>query len=161
MTMQDYVQQLLAHMGIEPQSIDFDFGDTYWVVQIMVDESDAGKMIGARGETIQALRQLLATSFAEELGDHRLIVNVNDYKDRREEKARELGIMAAEDAVEFQEPQHLPSSLSSNERRVIHQELQEFAGVYTQSEGEGSDRHLVVYPESMRGEEAHAPADSE
>jgi spoIIIJ-associated protein len=45
--------------------------------------------------------------------------------------------------------------MSSRERRVIHLALREMDDLRTESEGEGPQRHLVVYPKDYKG---RAPA---
>lgn len=155
MTLQEYTQQLLEYLRVEPVSVTIEENEQYFFVQIEVSEEDTGKMIGNHGETIRAFQQILSLSYKEELGDKRVVVNVNDYKQRREERAKEMGLEAAERAVSDQRPQDLPP-LQSFERRAIHEALKDFAGVFTQSEGEGRYRRLVVYPESYRD-----PSDSD
>jgi len=149
MTLQEYTQQLLEYLRVEPVSVAIEENEQYFFVQIEVSEDDTGKMIGNHGETIRAFQQILSLSYKEELGEKRVVVNVNDYKQRREERAKEMGLEAAERAVSDQRPQDLPP-LQSFERRAIHEALKDFAGVFTQSEGEGRYRRLVVYPESYR-----------
>jgi spoIIIJ-associated protein len=118
---------------------------------LTVGEEDAGKMIGKHGETLTSMGHLVTLSFREALKNEdetsrRVVVDINAYKERREEEAIELGRELAQRAVEEQEPQALPRSLHPHQRRVVHQALQDFEGVYTQSEGEGRDRRLVIYP---------------
>ncbi len=149
MTLQEYTQQLLEYLRVEPISVSIEENDQYFFVQIEVGEEDTGKMIGNHGETIRSFQQILSLSYKEELGEKRVVVNVNDYKQRREDRAREIGQEAAERAVAEQRPQDLPP-LQSFERRAIHEALKDYAGVFTQSEGEGRYRRLVVYPESYR-----------
>jgi spoIIIJ-associated protein len=149
MTLQEYTQQLLEYLRVEPISVEIEENDQYFFVQIEVGETDTGKMIGNHGETIRAFQQILSLSYKEELGEKRVVVNVNDYKQRREDRAREIGLEAAERAISEQRPQDLPP-LQSFERRAIHEALKDYAGVFTQSEGEGRYRRLVVYPESYR-----------
>lgn len=158
MTVHEYLEQLVGYLEVPVDEILVEETEEYCFVDIRVPEEDAGKMIGAYGETIHALRQIVFLSFTEHLGDRKVVVNVNDYKDKKEEAAREIGFSAAERAVDTQRPQHLPKYLLAHQRRVIHQELSEYNGVFTRSEGEGEDRHLVIYPESMREE---FPADAE
>lgn len=150
MTIPEYLNELFGYLGVEDAQAHVEETEEYVFVDLDIPEEDAGKMIGAHGETIHALRQILFLSFSEYLGDKKVVVNVNDYKDKKEEAAREIGFQAAERALESQKPQHLPQYLLAHQRRVIHQDLSEYNGVFTRSEGEGEERHLVVYPESYR-----------
>lgn len=150
MKIEEYINQLLDHLRVKPDHVSVEEGDDYVFIVLEVTEDDAGKMIGNKGETISALTHLLNLSFYERLdiedGDRKkVVVDVNDYKGRREEKATEIGYEAADRARETQRPQDLPP-MAAYERRVIHQALSEEEGVFTRSEGQGRDRRLVVYP---------------
>lgn len=152
MTISEYMDSLVSYLTIEPEHMNVEDTDDFVFVTMGIVEEDAGKMIGKHGETIAALNHIVRVSFRDDLGDKRVVVDVNEYKERKEDDARDIGIQAAERAIETEEPQHLTSSLLPHERRAIHQELDAFEGIFTRSEGEGLDRHLVVYPESFRAE---------
>ncbi len=47
--------------------------------------------------------------------------------------------------------------MTSRERRVVHLALREEADLRTESEGEGPQRHLVVYPKDYKGKAAAMP----
>lgn len=150
MTVQEYVQQLLEYMSVDATNVGVEETEEYVFVTLEIPEEDAGKMIGKHGETITSLSHLVTVSFREQLENKKVIVDVNGYKERREDEAIEMGREYADRAIETGRPQHLPRVLQAHQRRVIHQDLQEYAGIFTQSEGEGRNRHLVVYPESMK-----------
>jgi len=48
--------------------------------------------------------------------------------------------------------------MNSRERRVVHLALRDIPELRTQSEGEGSSRHLVVYPKDYKGKAPAMPA---
>lgn len=151
MTIREYVDQILNYMLIEPQSVEVEEGDDFITIRLQVEEEDAGKMIGKHGETLTSMGHLVTLSFREALKKEdgevrRVVVDINSYKERREEEAVEMARELAERAVQEQRPQFLPRNLHPHQRRVVHQDLQTFTGVYTQSEGEGRNRRLVIYP---------------
>lgn len=152
MTIQEYTENLLSYLAVDPENMQLEDNEEFVFITLDIPEEDAGKMIGKHGETIAALNHVVRVSFRDELGEKRVVVDVNGYKERKEEDARDLGIQAAERALETNRPQHLTELLLPHERRAIHQELDGYNGVFTRSEGEGMDRHLVVYPESYRDE---------
>lgn len=161
MTFQEYLEQLLHHIGVGDTQLEIEENDEYLFIDIQVPEEDAGKMIGNRGETIQAFRQLVFLSFTEEIGEKKVVVNVNDYKEKKEEQAIDMAIAAAERARDEGRPQHLPKYFLAHQRRAIHQELQDFPGVTTHSEGEGRDRHLVIYPDDAHQASSHEESSDE
>ena len=72
-------------------------------------------------------------------------------------KAREEDLLArayeAADKARFLLKEVSFPAMSSYERRLIHTALGEEKGVYTQSRGEGRERHLVVIPGERPAEE--------
>lgn len=146
MTVQEYLQQIFEYLTIDVQDVRLDEDDQYLLVYLTVEEDEAGKMIGKHGETLTSLAHLVSVSFYDELSAKKVVVDVNGYKARREEEAVAMGRQAAERVVASGRPHHMPRSLQAHQRRVIHQDLQDFVGVSTTSEGEGRDRHLVIYP---------------
>ncbi len=157
MTVQEYTEKVMDYLTISSAGLEVKEEDEYVFINISVPEDDAGKMIGKHGETISSIAHLVSVSFHDEMTGKKVVVDINDYKNRREEEAVEMGLQAAKRVVESLRPHHLPRSLHAHQRRAIHQELQTYEGVYTQSEGEGRDRHLVIYPE---GYESHFESDS-
>jgi spoIIIJ-associated protein len=149
MTVQEYTEQFLELTRIEPDKIEILEEGDYIFVMITVQEEDAGKLIGNKGETLHALGQIISLSFQDQLDDKRIVVDVNDYKGKREERATEIGFEVAERVRQEQKPIDLPP-MAAYERRVIHQALSEEVGVFTRSEGEGRNRRLVVYPDSYK-----------
>lgn len=153
MTVQEYTQKVMDYLTITPEDLEITEDGDYVFINISVPEDDAGKMIGKHGETISSIAHLVSVSFHDEMTDKKVVVDINDYKNRREEEAVEMGRQAAKRVVDILRPHHLPRSLHAHQRRAIHQDLQTYEGVYTQSEGEGRDRHLVIYPEGYEAVE--------
>ncbi len=153
MTVQEYVDAVIDYLTIEPEAVSVEDDGEYLVINITVPEDDAGKMIGKHGETISGLAHLVSVSFHNDLEGKKVVVDINDYKSRKEEESIEMGRQAAKRVVETLRPHHMPRSLHAHQRRVVHQDLQSYEGVYTESEGQGRDRHLVIYPEGYDSNE--------
>jgi len=105
-----------------------------------------GVYIGRRGETLDALQHLVslvANRYAEQYLNVEL--DAGDYRRRREEALKNLARRLAEKAVRTARPVSL-EPMNARERRVIHMSLREHRDVYTESRGEGSRRHVVIYP---------------
>ena len=75
----------------------------------------------------------------------RVYVNVGDYREKREEALMYMAQRAAERALASGRPIEL-TRLSAAERRVIHLTLSGDERVQTESEGEGSERKLIISP---------------
>lgn len=111
---------------------------------VQIETEEAGILIGRHGETIDALQTFLNQAVFNKIGEwHRTVVNIGDYRERREESLRSLAEATAARAKETGQPQPI-FDLKPNERRIVHTLLSEDPAVATESEGEGRDRHIVV-----------------
>jgi len=116
------------------------------IYQVIIKaEDEAPTVIGRHGETIRAIQKILEVIFYKKFGAPiKLLVNVNDYREKQKEK---LEAMAAELAVKTQEtktPTYL-NNMSSYERRVIHEYItSNYPDLSSYSTGEGRDRRLVI-----------------
>ena len=55
-------------------------------VEVSIDTEDSSILIGYHGENLEAFQLILAFLISKELGDfQRVVVNVGDYRQRREE----------------------------------------------------------------------------
>lgn len=142
---QKIAEELLSLLGVKGEvSVEEDKENEALRVQIETEE--AGVLIGHYGETIGALQLLLGQIFRQRSGEwHRVLVNVGDWRERREEKLKKLAESIARQAKETGEAQSI-FDLSPAERRIVHLTLSSSPDVETESEGEGKERHLVVKP---------------
>jgi spoIIIJ-associated protein len=78
-----------------------------------------------------------------------IVVDVEEYKARRERTLRQLARRTAERVVATGRPVHM-EPMNSYERRIVHLELRGMKGIYTQSSGEGERRKVGIFPGSGR-----------
>ncbi|MEX1061885.1 MAG: R3H domain-containing nucleic acid-binding protein [Patescibacteria group bacterium] len=112
-------------------------------------EEDTPLLIGFHGQTLNALQTILRTlSFKEFPKEEELpavVVEAGGYRQKREEELNARAYEAADKARFLLKEVSFPA-MSSYERRLIHTALGSEKGVYTQSRGEGRERHIVVIP---------------
>ena len=94
------------------------------------DDRDAlGALIGRKGERLSALQHLVNLMLSKEMGAWtRVLVDVEDYRGRRERQLRELADRAAARVVETGKMLQL-EPMPALERRWIHLTLRDHAGV--------------------------------
>jgi spoIIIJ-associated protein len=111
------------------------------------DEKEAlGALIGRKGERLSALQHLVNLMLSRRMGDWtRVLVDVEDYRGRRERQLVEIARRAAERVVETGKMLQL-EPMSALERRWIHIALRDHPDVVTQSIGEEPNRRIVVLP---------------
>ena len=104
-----------------------------------------GILIGKHGQTLNAL-QYLTNLAAGRLYHHRYFVmlDVENYRARREQTLTALARRLADKAKRTGLPVEL-EPMEPGERRIIHLALQHDPDIATDSEGEGSYRHVVIH----------------
>ena len=107
-------------------------------------EKDSAMIIGKRGQTIDALQYLtnLAANRASE-EKVRFILDVENYRERREETIIRLAKSVADRVVRIRQDVKM-EPMSRHERRIVHTTLQENKRVETHSHGEEPYRYVVV-----------------
>jgi len=110
-------------------------------------ERDAlGALIGRKGERLSALQHLVNLMLSKRMGGWtRVLVDVEDYRGRRERQLRELADRAAERVIETGKMLQL-EPMPALERRWVHLALRNHPNVVTQSIGEEPNRRIVVLP---------------
>ena len=115
---------------------------------ISIEGDGASVLIGHHGETLDALQYLtnLAANRREddESGSYtRITVDIGNYRAKREETLRRLARRTAEKVLKYKRNITL-EPMSAYERRIIHSEVQNIAGVTTNSVGSDNNRRVVV-----------------
>lgn len=109
---------------------------------------EGGLLIGRGGRTLEALQYLVNRILNSQPGKgERVVVDVEGYRKRREERLRNLAFRIAARVKAIGETIIL-APLSPHDRRIIHLALQEDRGVKTMSEGAGFYRRIVISPSS-------------
>ena len=92
--------------------------------------------------------QYLATLAAniEKSSFYRVTVDVQGYREKRAETLRGVARRMSEKVLKYKRSFAL-EPMNAYERRIIHSECQNIAGVTTRSIGEGADRKIVISPE--------------
>jgi len=114
------------------------------IIQLTTEEP--GILIGYHGQALQALQLLIGLIGFRKTGEWtRVLVNVGDYREKREESLTNMAKSLAQKVKFSGTSQSLPP-MSSAERRIIHLALADDQEVETVSESEGRDRHVVIKP---------------
>jgi len=115
-------------------------------VTVAIQGEDVAILIGRHGQTLDALQYLVSIAANRAAGTRfRVVLDAEGYRDRHreilEKKAHEY---AAAVKSEGQEAEFEPQS--ARDRRIVHMALADDPDVYTYSEGEGDNRHVVISP---------------
>ncbi len=141
--MQDFLVDLLKMMGLKGEVDAYVKEDSILCLDIM--GPDMGVLIGKRGQTLSSLQYILNIVLHREFQkmEGRLLVDVEGYRSRRENTLQRLAANLAEKVVATRKAVVL-EPMSPQDRRIIHTTLQENPAVTTYSEGEESNRKVVI-----------------
>ena len=107
-------------------------------------EGDSFTWVGRKGERLSALQHLVNLMLSRRMGEWtRVLVDVEDYRGRRERQLGEIARRAAERVRETGTMLQL-EPMPALERRWVHIALRDVDGVATQSIGEEPQRRVVV-----------------
>jgi spoIIIJ-associated protein len=143
----EILEELMRHIGFAVQ-VQVETGDTSRLnVVADPDGREAlGSLIGRKGERLSALQHLVNLMLSRRMGEWtRVLVDVEDYRGRRERQLRDLANRAAARVEETGKMIQL-EPMPALERRWIHLALREHPQVATQSIGEEPNRRIVVLP---------------
>ena len=141
------LEELMTHLGFDVR-VEVQTGDTSRLNVVGEgDEKDAlGALIGRKGERLSALQHLVNLMLSRKMGGWtRVLVDVEDYRGRRERQLRDLATRAAARVLETGKMLQL-EPMPALERRWVHIALRDNPDVATQSIGEEPNRRIVVLP---------------
>lgn len=138
--------ELLSLMGTKAQAKASEDKKNEAVRIDIETEEETGLLIGRHGETIEAIQSVLSMMLKKKTGDWvRVVVDVGGWREKQEERLRDLATQTAERTKETGEGQPL-YNLSPAQRRVIHLTLADDPDIETESAGEGEERYLIIRP---------------
>jgi spoIIIJ-associated protein len=116
--------------------------------KLNVKGPELGVLIGRRGEKLASLQQIVNLIVAKHQGQwHRITVDVENYRGRREEQLHEVAQRAAKRVTDTGKIIQL-DPMPAADRRIVHMALLENARVRTQSVGVEPNRRIVILPAS-------------
>ena len=138
-----YVKSVMEKFGIETE-IKASVEDETVNIEIIGDSEAVGKVIGRRGDTLDALQYLTSLVVNKDEQDYiRVTIDTENYRGKREETLIKLakrmaGVVSRSRKSVTLEP------MNPNERRIIHSALQEYRNITTYSTGKDPNRCIVI-----------------
>ncbi|QIZ35278.1 R3H domain-containing nucleic acid-binding protein [Saccharopolyspora sp. ASAGF58] len=139
----DYLERLLDLLDYDGD-IDLDVEAGRAVVSIDGGD-DLEKLVGGRGQVLEALQELTRLAVQQETGVRsRLMLDVAGWRAGRRQELTELGRSTAESVLETGKEARL-RPMTPFERKIIHDAVAAVDGVHSESEGEEPNRKVVVF----------------
>ena len=146
----NFLKTFIADIGFKCEVIgDLTKNEEGYVSRLVtIEGEDASNLIGHHGETLDAVQYLANLCLARKSdSDHKeyvkVIVDIENYRAKREETLRALARKMANKALERGRSIHL-DPMNSYERRISHSEIQKIDGVSTHSVGYDENRKIVI-----------------
>lgn len=139
----EYLTQILKDMGF---NVNIEVKNKEEVPKYVIFSDNDALLIGKNGKNLKALSLIVSQHLNTELGrTYKFMLDVNEYKEKREKSLERLAKRIARE-VRTTKVEAKLDSMNSYERRIIHNTLTNYKGVYTESEGEEPNRYVVVKP---------------
>ena len=145
-TAQTVLSEMLRLMGLDARVEIVSAGETS---RLNVRGDDLGTLIGRRGEKLASLQHIVNLIVGRREGQkHRIAIDVENYRGRREEQLRDVADRAAKRVIQTGKIIQL-EAMPAIERRIVHMALLENPRIRTQSVGVEPNRRIVVLPASQ------------
>ncbi len=142
----DYLERLLDILDYDGD-IDLDVEAGRAVVSVEGGK-DLEKLVGARGDVLEALQELTRLAVQQSTGArNRLMLDVAGWRSQRRSELTDLGRQAAQETKDTGHSQRL-RFMTPFERKIVHDAVATVGGVRSESEGEEPRRRVVVHPAS-------------
>ncbi len=112
--------------------------------KVILDAENNAIIIGKGGQTLRAISTVLKAATNNTFKKRvNIVVDINNYKEDRYRKVKSIANRVAKEVAKT----HIDAALDpmpNDERKVIHEFLSKREHIKTESEGDGSQRHLVI-----------------
>jgi len=142
-----FLEDLMAAFGRPDATVAIAVGEDQ-ALEASVDGPELGLLVGQKGVTLQAIQELVRSMVQRQFvgqSHARVRVDVAGYRARRKEALERFARGVAESVKESGVAKAL-DPMSSADRKVVHDAVNEIDGVVTVSEGEDAARRVVIRP---------------
>ena len=104
-------------------------------------------LIGKDARTLNALTTIIKQAIFNQIGSYyNFVLDVSEYKEKQQYFIEKAAKKTAREVARTKIEAHL-EPMNSYERRIVHNALTNYRGVYTESEGVEPHRHVVIKPQ--------------
>lgn len=143
---EEFMSKIMKTLDIE-YSLNMKKEKNTLYVEILGNEKELGIVIGKRGVTLDAIQYILSLMINKNSSEYiRVIVDSSEYRKKREHTLQDLARKMAAKATRTSRAIRL-EPMNPQERKIIHEALQDYDGVFTHSEGKDPYRRVVIQKE--------------
>ncbi len=140
----EFLRKVLSFLDVEAEVKVTEDGENEILTLVTTEKTSS--VIGYRGEVLDAMQTL--TGAVANIGKNnyrKVVVDCENYRDKREETLIKLAKRLEEKATEMRREVYL-EPMNPFERRIIHTALADSATVTTRSDGKEPSRYVVIVP---------------
>lgn len=143
----EFIKESLIHitscMGIDSK---IEVKDRNGILNIILYSEKNNILIGKNGRTIEALSLIVRQMVQNEIKKNfKFNLDVAEYKMKQQKRLESLARRTAKEVGKTKIAAKL-DPMNSYERRIVHNALNDFDYIYTESEGEDPNRCVVIKP---------------
>lgn len=139
------IKDILQFFNVGDITIDEYEGDEGELI-LDITGDDTAVLIGRHGKTLESIQFLVSAIVTRKIGfRYPVVIDVESYKSRQRAKIEAIARSSANRAAKEHRSVKL-RPMTPYERRIVHMALRDDDRVETESEDEGSARHVVIYP---------------
>lgn len=139
---QDYLKNVIESLGITG------VGTTAYmqedIIRIEIESDHNPVLIGKNGNTLRSLNEITRLAVSGKFRQrYRILLDVGDYKDGKYSRIASIARRSAKQVQKTKTPITL-DPMPSDERRVVHNVLNKFSHIKTESSGDGHKRAVTI-----------------
>ena len=139
----EFCRKIVEHLQLD---LELDWKREGETVTINFSGTDRSFLLSNSASLLNSLEFLLNKVFRSGKDDSPgIILDSDKYRQHREAELVLLAQMASKKVMSLQKPLSL-QPMTPRERRIVHLALAGIEGVRTQSDGEGDNRSITIYP---------------
>ena len=151
-SLKSIIENIIEKMGLDV-NVSVEENEDNYLVNLAGE--DSAIIIGKRGENLDEFQFMINTIFNKGKKHEeykRVVIDSNNYKNRRENTLKVLAQRTAARAVRENHDIRL-EPMTANERRIIHSTLADHAKVETESKGNEPNRYVVIKLKNRKNKE--------
>lgn len=139
----DLIKDITGYMGL---NINMEVKKREDNVTVSIYSDNNAILIGKNARTLDALTTYVKQAIYREVGVfYNLVIDVSEYKQKQQYFIEKAAKKTAKEVFKTKVEAKL-EPMNSYERRIVHNALTNFKGVYTESTGEDPNRCVVIKP---------------
>ncbi len=141
----EYIKEFLNELASKMETkFNFEVADNEYGFSVIIVADDSAYLIGKEGKTLNSIQTVLRQSLKKYGNfDFRVNLDISNYKARKEKRLSYEVNKICKDVLKSGVEAKL-DPMNSYERRIVHNVVSNFDGLYSESEGVNPNRYTII-----------------